>query len=169
MEYIRREVHQKRVPGFPHGLMQTKFSRALDTWGDTHGGWTVTEQRCHLTTGDERHTVLPDVAYFPADAFSQIPSGAVETPPLLAVEVLSPDDLFGDIQAKIAVYLEAGVPVVWVVDPQARNVTVYKPAQAPRVFSTQDILGDVLLPELSIPLEPLFALLGPRHDQPPVR
>ena len=49
-------------------------------------------------------------------------------PPVLAVEILSPSDTHEEIVEKIGEYLEAGT-VVWLVDPDFRNVTVYGPVR----------------------------------------
>ncbi len=45
----------------------------------------------------------------------------VSTPPLLCIEILSPDDRMTDMQEKIADYLAMGVPTVWVLDPRRRT------------------------------------------------
>lgn len=87
-----------------------------------------------------------------------IPPGAVEIPPLLAVEVLSPDDVYGRIQDKVLLYLAAGVGVVWVIDPIARNVTLYRSTDPPKVLS--DMLQDSSLEGFTLNLHTLFAKLG---------
>ena len=46
--------------------------------------------------------------------------------PDLAVEVISPNDLATEIDQKVAEYLGAGVPLVWVVHPEARAVRVHR-------------------------------------------
>jgi len=48
----------------------------------------------------------------------------VTTPPLLCVEVLSPDDRMVDMQGKIDDYLAMGVPAIWVVNPSSRKAFV---------------------------------------------
>ena len=45
--------------------------------------------------------------------------------PDLAVEVVSPNDSFSDVEEKALAWLVAGTQVVWIVDPQ-RHVTVYR-------------------------------------------
>ncbi len=48
----------------------------------------------------------------------------VRTPPLLCIEVLSPDDRAGRVRERVREFLEMGVTEVWVVDAEARSVTV---------------------------------------------
>src|SRR6478672_3139496 len=52
--------------------------------------------------------------------------GMMPIPPDLAVEVLSPGDLAYDVAAKVQEYLENGFPLIWVVQPNTRTVTIYR-------------------------------------------
>ena len=68
----------------------------------------------------------PDVSFvrkgrFPKD---RIPKGYIRIAPDLAVEVLSPNDLADDAEAKVEESLDAGVRLVWVISPKAETVTV---------------------------------------------
>ena len=90
----------------------------------------------------------PDVAFVRAD---RVPphdelDGFAELAPDLAVEVLSPSDRPGRVQAKVTDYLRTGVPLVWVVDPRAQTVTVHVPTDPPRILGADERLdgGDVL-------------------------
>lgn len=47
----------------------------------------------------------------------------LDTPPLIAVEILSPSQ--ADLNEKIDIYLEAGVAVLWIVDPKNRTVLIH--------------------------------------------
>jgi Uma2 family endonuclease len=38
-------------------------------------------------------------------------------PPVLVVEILSPDDTYTETQSRSADYLRMGVPCVWIIDP----------------------------------------------------
>jgi Uma2 family endonuclease len=51
--------------------------------------------------------------------------GYMTVPADLAIEVVSPNDLYSEVQTKVAEYLEAGFAVVWVVDPLHKAVAVY--------------------------------------------
>ena len=109
----------------------------------------------------DRETVLaPDVAFVRA---GRGPQGEARwhfarLAPDLAVEVLSPSDRASDMQAKVAMYQEAGVPLVWVVDPRAETVTVLALGQVPLLLTATDMLdgGDVL-PEFRVEVAELFA------------
>ena len=57
----------------------------------------------------------------------------------LVVEVVSPTDLYFGVVAKVNDYLANGFPLIWVVDPNARTVTVYRAGQAsPTILHESD-------------------------------
>lgn len=56
----------------------------------------------------------------------QLPRGYVEIAPDLAVEVISPNDEYGEVQRKKLDYLAAGVRLIWIIDPPTRSMTVIR-------------------------------------------
>ena len=70
----------------------------------------------------------PDVSYISVD---RLPSGTAAKGhcpivPDLAVEVISPNDLSEEVEAKVAEYLRAGVRLVWVVHPQTKTIRIHR-------------------------------------------
>ena len=109
----------------------------------------------------DRETVLaPDVAFVRA---GREPQGEARwhfarLAPDLVVEVLSPTDRAADMQAKVAMYQEAGVPLIWVVDPRAQTVTVLALGQSPVVLTAADTLdGGEVLPDFRVEVAEIFA------------
>lgn len=78
--------------------------------------------------------------------------------PDLAVEVISPNDKLGEFEAKMDDYQSAGIPMIWVVNPDLRTVRVFTPAGAGPLLHEGDILrgGDVL-PGFECPIAAIFA------------
>jgi Uma2 family endonuclease len=68
----------------------------------------------------------PDVSVVRSERMAGIDpkSGFLQIPPDLAIEVLSPNDLAADIDEKVDDYLRNGFPLVWVIQPATRSVTV---------------------------------------------
>jgi Uma2 family endonuclease len=63
------------------------------------------------------------------------------------VEVLSPSDSRRRVAEKVAEYLASGSRLVWVVDPEDRNVTVYREATEGRpLWEDATITGEDVLP-----------------------
>jgi len=78
--------------------------------------------------------------------------------PDLVAEVLAPSNTASEINEKVRIYPDAGVRLVWVVDPRLRTVNVHDAAGVGRMLGTGDTLdgGDVLL-GFTLPLAGLFA------------
>jgi Uma2 family endonuclease len=81
--------------------------------------------------------------------------------PKLVVEVLSPNDPQGKVNRRIGQYLKRGVPLVWLVDPEVRIVTVYRPGKEFfTVEETDELTGEEVLPGLRMRVGDLFTLPG---------
>ncbi len=84
-------------------------------------------------------------------------SAYLDVAPELVVEILSPEDRWSDVTAKLADYFSIGVGVVWVVDPKLRRVFAYRSLTDVRQFTEEQALADEeLLPGFSFPLAELF-------------
>lgn len=68
--------------------------------------------------------------------------------PDLVVEVVSPTDKYSDIDARVERYLEDGVKVVWVTDPQQRKAAVHRAGSAQQ---TNLVVGDTLTEDEIVP------------------
>ncbi len=63
--------------------------------------------------------LIPDVAVFwPSPPALSVP----DTPPLVAIEILSPDDRMGEVRAKLEEYRQWGVKHVWLLDPHGQRM-----------------------------------------------
>jgi Uma2 family endonuclease len=63
--------------------------------------------------------LIPDVAVFwPSAPALLVP----DSPPLIAIEILSPDDRLTAVREKLQEYRAWGVPHVWLVDPHSRRL-----------------------------------------------
>ena len=77
-------------------------------------------------------------------------------PPVLAVEILSPSDMHGDVVEKVELYLEVGT-VVWLVDPDFRTVAVHRPGEPPETFNERHELdGSPYLPGFRVRVARFF-------------
>jgi Uma2 family endonuclease len=94
----------------------------------------------------------------------RLPEGGIEkghgrVAPDLVFEMISPTDLAVDVQAKIRDFLNAGVPLIWVANPEASDVHVYRSDGTVTLLHAGDVLdgGDVL-PGLRCPVADLFTI-----------
>jgi Uma2 family endonuclease len=103
----------------------------------------------------------PDVAFVSAARWPldrELPStGDWEVVPNLAIEVISPHDVFKDVLAKLREYFLYGVQLVWVIAPEEQQVYVYASPTHVRVLTVRDeVTGDEILPGFRLPLAHLF-------------
>ena len=84
-------------------------------------------------------------------------AGFLEVVPDLVVEVLSPSDSLKHVGEKIGEFLQYGVAIVWLVDPEERTVTVYRSLSDARSFATDEtITAEPVLPGFSCPVARFF-------------
>lgn len=55
--------------------------------------------------------------------------------PQFVIEVCSPDDRINRLRDKMQRYIAAGVLLAWLIDPQERNVTIYRLNREPEVIA----------------------------------
>jgi Uma2 family endonuclease len=102
----------------------------------------------------------PDISFVTTEKIAAYgnPHGFAKLVPDLVVEVLSPDVKYGYLQRKIRNYFEAGVRLLWIVDPEMQTVTVYHTSYDPCVLTTADILsGEDVIPGFACRVAELFA------------
>jgi Uma2 family endonuclease len=90
----------------------------------------------------------PDASFVAAGRFpnERVPDDFSDVPPDLAVEVLSPQDRPRQVLDKIGEYLQAGVRLMWIVDPNRERAAVYRSLTDVQELALDDELdgGDVV-------------------------
>jgi Uma2 family endonuclease len=165
-EIIDGERRPLMPPVVLHGLMIRALFRLLDAYCLAHDlGEVITEMPYVLLYDSNwvKGSRVPDLMFFAAarwrryitetDDFEGKPFVLV---PDLAVEVVSPNDLYTEIQDKVDHYLADGVRLVWVLDPQRKRITVYEGEHFTTLGEGKMLMGGDVIPGLSIPLADLF-------------
>jgi len=96
------------------------------------------------------------------------PKGHMRIVPDFVLEVVSPNDLACEVEAKIEEYLSVAVPLIWVVYPGSRSVYVYGAGKSVARLGVGDTLtADDVLPGFSCPVADIFpAHVETSQDQP---
>lgn len=77
--------------------------------------------------------------------------------PDFVVEVISPNDLVYEVDRKTREFLEAGVRLVWVVNPEERTVEIHRPTGVGAILRHQDeITGEDVIPGFRCKVEEFF-------------
>ncbi len=104
----------------------------------------------------------PDVAWISADRWQGLPAsektGFARIVPDFVVELRAPSDKIEDCHAKMAEYAAVGVRLGWLIDPEAKTVTVYRPGQEPRLLENPErVSGEDVLPGFELETRPIFS------------
>jgi Uma2 family endonuclease len=131
----------------------------LESQLEPHGKVLCGEVGCRLSRNPDT-TVGIDVAYVAANLM-QSQTGEttlIEGVPTLIAEILSPSDKIEEIEEKIKVYQKAGVPLIWVVNPYDRTITIYRLGAEPELVNIrQELTGDPQLPGFRVAAAEVFA------------
>ena len=101
-----------------------------------------------LPNGAERS---PDVSWVKKERWEALSlEQRRKFPPLcpdFVAEIRSASDSLADALDKLREYMDAGVALGWLFDPEARSVYVFRPGQAPeRLEEPRELVGDPVLP-----------------------
>lgn len=105
---------------------------------------------------DDR-VVKPDIAFVSTERLSEDKLKGFSVPPDLAVEIVSPSDKHYDVTEKTLAYLKAGTRLVWVIEPIAKTVTVYRSEADFTLLNYEDTLtSEDVVVGFSCPVAELF-------------
>lgn len=108
-ELVHGELAERPLPNLSHGRTQQRLAVHLD-----RAGYCCIDVRMRLAEGLYR---IPDVAVYGGPA--------LPTPPLLVVEISSPDDRLHDLLRKLEEYRWWGVQHIWLVEPELKKFHIY--------------------------------------------
>jgi Uma2 family endonuclease len=113
-EYVDGEIRERNVGKWEHARLQL----ALGGWFWNHEAeWRVmgsTEQRTRVA---QLRVRIPDLVLVNIESQPDV----LVDPPVLIVEILSPDDTYSNMRERVADYQEMGVKSIWIIDPQTRT------------------------------------------------
>lgn len=113
-EYDDGVIVERNLGEFEHSFLQIFLGTILTNNMDQWGVFGLTEQRVQIKP---RKFLVPDVCVLRVGS----PREKILTrPPLIAIEIMSPEDTVRRAAAKAVEYLDFGVENVWVIDPSAR-------------------------------------------------
>jgi Uma2 family endonuclease len=167
-EIVGGELHASPRPAFHHARAGSALGMVLGRpydhgRGGPGGWWIVDEPELHLG----RDVLVPDLAGWRRARLPRAP----ETPhvtlaPDWVCEVLSPSTARLDRTQKLAVYAREGVGHVWLIDPLAQTLEVFRLEGARWVLIATHAGDEVVRPEPFIEADLELALLWPEPTEP---
>lgn len=165
-ELIEGELNRVSPTSAESSIVTSRLSRFIDQYVANHKlGWAMSAECGFVFRRDPDTVVAPDISYVRK---GRMPAGFnfqsyIPVTPDFVVEVVSPSNTATEINRKLTLYQNAGVPLIWIVYPVQRLVTVHQPGHAPATVREGEVLGgsDVFT-GLRIPLAEVF--LYPLED-----
>ena len=113
-EYIDGETRERNVGKWEHARLQWLLAHLFS---NNEIAWNVsgsTGQRVRVS-GDRVR--IPDLVILTPGR----PPDTLIEPPLLVIEILSPEDTYSDLQERCEDYRRMGVETIWIIDPKTRS------------------------------------------------
>jgi len=162
-ELVDGQLKPKMSPKYKHSTLQLRLLMALNQWCEQLGhGRVRPEWDVVLRRQEEDWVPIPDLTYV---SYERLPEEWDEdepcpVPPELVIEIISPGQTFSELTQKATDYLRAGVDRLWVVEPKAQSVAIFRRDDLPQTVWKEGVIGDPVLPQLVLPVSRLFAKRG---------
>jgi Uma2 family endonuclease len=152
------ELIEMTRPAYKHNRVLRKLIVEMDLYFRKNpiGEVLVSENLYALSPNTRR---APDVAVILGDRHEELKNAKViPIIPEIAAEVLSPSETPRMIHRKLKQYFFAGVKEVWLIDPDVKEIEIWKgPSLPDPVLAAGDALTSDLLPAFALPLNELFS------------
>ena len=161
-ELVDGELVEK-VLGALSGWVGNRIGAELDQYARHHGGWAFGDgvgYRCYADDFDRVRK--PDASFIRVDRMAMPPEGFITVVPDLVVEVVSPSDVYYEVEAKVDEYLHAGVRLVWVINPPNMTVRIFQQrADVRQLGPADELTGGDVLPGFTCGVRSLFPVSPP--------
>lgn len=160
-ELVNGQIILMDYTGDEHGIIESELSRYLGNFIVTRKlGWVLVGE-VGLYTRYEPDTVRGvDVIFISRQRLSAPKGKALQVAPELVVEIVSPGDRWSELRTKIAEYFAIGVERVWIVEPEKKQLLVYRsPTDFTQLTEQETVRGEGILEGFALPLHELFAEL----------
>ena len=137
-EYVKGELVPMSMPTMEHGEISTNIVTLLNNYVRQHQLGRIYTAETTFQIGESGRK--PDIAFLSQERLPENRRQASPIPPDLAIEVVSPSDTVYNVVEKALEYLNAGTRMVWVIEPIAKTVTVYRAPDDIKFLTQNDTL-----------------------------
>ena len=155
VELVRGRLLVREPPSAWHGVVAARLTHRLGAFVYERARGELFAQDTGFRIFENPDTVrAPDLAFVSAAHAADLPrTGYATVVPELVVEIISPNDRPGELLNRVGDWLEAGVRIVWVIDPPRQSARVHA-ADGSVVFVARDgrLDGESVLPGFALVL-----------------
>jgi Uma2 family endonuclease len=159
-ELVRGHLVVREPPGTWHGTVSARLAYLVGDFVYRNELGVLCGQDTGFKIASNPDTVrAPDLAFLSHERARKVERrGYASVAPDLAVEVVSPGDRAGEVLARVGDWLDAGVRLVWVIDPTRNAAHVHRPDGSLTVVGADGALdGESVLPGFTCPLGDVFS------------
>jgi len=161
-ELVDGELVEREPMGQRADAVASRLIMRLGNYSEAHlpGVVNGAHGSFQIFPGDPGKVRIPDVSFTRKDRLpgGEPAEGHGRVAPDLVVEVISPNDLASDLFQKIDDYQSAGIPLIWVVNPETCTVRpITLNGEGPSLRLGDTLRGGEVLPGFECPVASLFA------------
>jgi Uma2 family endonuclease len=156
-EIVAGQPEEKTMEGARHGGVGARLIVRLGSYVEAHQLGGIYGPDTTFQIGENQR--IPDVAFVAASRFPAAgePEGIWPMPPDLAVEIISPYDLYERVISKVEDYFAGGVRQVWLISSEHKTITIYSSATQTTILTeTDELASEELLPGFRCRIAELF-------------
>jgi Uma2 family endonuclease len=170
LELVKGELVELMASGGEHGICTHRLSARLGVFVEDHGLGEVFAAETGFIVDRNPDTVrAPDIAFIGKERFEElgsVPKGFIPIAPDLAVETISPNDLYTESHDKALMWLEFGSKLVLLLNPRKASITVYRSKKNIFILEAEDTLEfPDIVPGFSIKVAKIFGISSPISSQ----
>ena len=160
-EFIDRQIIQKSMPQGEHSQLQIDLCETINQITKLPKiAKAFPELRCVFGG----MAIVPDIAVFRWERIPRLPSGRIanrfETYPDWAIEILSPDQRYKQVLAKLLHCAEYGTELGWLLDAEDESILVVDRDRRVKEFTNSDRLPVLLGVDLELTVQQVFSWLS---------
>lgn len=155
---LKNEDKRKRASGL-HSVIGSRLNYYLRAYVDEKNLGHVLDASATYNFNDGLPRREPDVSFVPLEKMTVPPDEDIALPPDIAAEVVSKNDKVFELKRKIRQYQQAGVKLVWVLNPDDCTAEVYrleKGLKAESLVGDDELDGGNVIPGFTLPVSRLF-------------
>ena len=170
LELVKGELIELMASGGEHGMCTHRLSARLGVFVEDHElGEVFAAETGFIVDRNPDSVRAPDIAFITKARLEELgttPKGFIPIAPDLAVETISPNDLYTQSHDKALMWLEFGCKLVLLLNPRKASIAVYRSKKDIFVLETDDTLE---FPEIvlgfSIKVAKIFNISSPISSQ----